>query len=153
MKRLMSVRLSKRQRLMRHLYRTNYSLYEHVCDYLQIKCVKFATPDSRHPSKAINPVAVDSDRARFLIRQKLWKGRHRPRAVRKEGSTGSKCRYTRHPVEPPPANWNVPSATPESVATVAWPYAQRTPALSGGRIRIPNPTAPGKGHVPVPVVV
>ncbi|RQX67310.1 putative 30S ribosomal protein S15, partial [Toxoplasma gondii CAST] len=72
-KKVLSIWLSRRHRVMKYLYRVDFNLYKYVCQQLRIKCVRFAIPDSRDRQRAISPIAVDGDRCKFLIRQKLWK--------------------------------------------------------------------------------
>ncbi|XP_026193159.1 uncharacterized protein LOC34618639 [Cyclospora cayetanensis] len=146
-KRILSIWLARRHRAMKYLYRTDYDLYKLTCQILRIKCVHFAIPDSRDRQRAISPVAVDGDRCKFLIRQRLWKGRYRPRPV-KQGD-GKTVRYTRHVMEQPPPGWNLPHETKPRVSR-AWPYGVREERLKGEYI-IPNPTAAGIGYCPVPL--
>jgi len=94
-------------------------------------------------------VGVDGDNCKFLIRQKLWKGRYRPRAM-KDLSSNRAWRYVRHPIEEPPSNWNVPRKTPEEVSRI-WPYGIKENRVKGN-FTIHNPTAPGMGYCPVPLL-
>ncbi|GBE59605.1 ribosomal S15 [Babesia ovata] len=81
-KRAMAILLSRRHKLMKRLYNEDFQLYQHVCKVL----------------------SVDGDICKFLIRQKLWWGRFRPRPIALP--SGKKIAYTRHPMEPPPADLN-----------------------------------------------
>eukprot|EP00920_Eleutheroschizon_duboscqi_P015134 GHVT01035021.1.p1 GENE.GHVT01035021.1~~GHVT01035021.1.p1 ORF type:complete len:181 (+),score=32.08 GHVT01035021.1:628-1170(+) len=105
----MSIWLARRQAAMKFLYKTNFELYLQLCKQLKIRCIRFAIPDSRCRSKQSNTLAVDGDRCRFLIRQKIWWSRHRPATIRDPG-TRKLVIYTRHPVEQPPWNWGVAAA-------------------------------------------
>jgi len=144
-KRVMSIRISARHRVMRALYRSDYTLYRHVCDELGIRCIRFAIPDTKDPSKRANPQAVDGDRARWLIRQRMYRARHRPREMR-EPESNRLIRYTRHPQEPVPVSWGRPQSAPQQVSR-AWPYGVRQERVEGRQV-IYNPTAPGKGFIP-----
>lgn len=147
-KRTMSILLARRQKLMKYLYKTDFELYKHTCQFLKIKFIIFAIPDSRDRAKAINPIGVDGDRCKFLIRQKLWKGRHRPRAMK--NSKGQTIRYTRHPIEQPPSNYALPKQYTPQISN-SWPYGVSESYQKGNYI-IPNPTAPGLGYCPVPML-
>jgi len=144
-KRSMSIRLSARHRIMRALYKSDYMLYKHVCSELGIRCIRFAVPDSKDPRERANPQAVDGDRAKWLIRQRLYRGRYRPREMR-EPESGRLIRYTRHPQEPVPESWGKPQATAQQVSR-AWPYGVRQERVEGRQI-VYNPTAPGNGYIP-----
>lgn len=144
-KRSMSIILNRRQKNMKRLYKTDFTLYKHVCEELGIRCVRFAIPDSKDPSRRINPQAVDGDRARFLIRQRIFHRRNRPPPLR-EPATNRLIRYTRHPAEPVPASHGKAIATPQQVSR-AWPYGVRQDRVEGKQV-VYNPTAPGKGFWP-----
>jgi len=144
-KKVMSIRLSRRNRLMKALYKSDYKLYKHVCEAVGIRCIRFAIPDSKDPSKRNNPQAVDGDRARWLIRQRMYRARFRPREMRVPESNRL-VRYTRHPMEPVPESWGRPQAVSQQVSR-AWPYGVRTERVEGKQI-VYNPTAPGKGFQP-----
>lgn len=146
-KRILSIWLARRHKAMKYLYRTDYDLYKLTCKLLRIKCVQFAIPDSRDRQRAISPVAVDGDRCKFLIRQRLWKGRYRPRPVKQ--ADGKTVRYTRHVMEQPPPGWNMPHETKARISR-AWPYGVKEERLHG-EYTIPNPTAAGIGYCPVPL--
>lgn len=147
-KKTMSILLARRQKLMKYLYKTDFEMYKHTCQFLKIKCIIFAIPDSRDRAKAINTTAIDGDRCKFLIRQKLWKGKHRPRPLKTE--KGQTVRYTRHPMEQPPLDHGIPKKYKPQISK-SWPYGVKQNYQEGTYI-IPNPTAPGLGHCPVPVL-
>lgn len=144
-KRCMSINLTARQRAMKTLYRSDYTLYRHVCSELGIRCVRFAIPDSKNPQLMNNPQAADGDRARFLIRQRMYHARYRPREMR-EPETNRLIRYTRHPLEPVPESHGKPQPVPQQVSR-AWPYGVRSERVAG-KHTVYNPTAPGKGFWP-----
>lgn len=141
----MSVKLSKRQKAMKSLYKSDFTLYQHVCKELGIRCVRFATPGSKDPSKMYNPQAIDGDRARFLIRQRMYHAKFRPREMR-DPETNKLVRYTRHPMEPVPASHGKPVATPQQVSR-SWPYGVRSDRVAGKQV-VYNPTAAGPGFRP-----
>eukprot|EP00397_Hematodinium_sp_SG-2012_P056523 GEMP01069839.1.p1 GENE.GEMP01069839.1~~GEMP01069839.1.p1 ORF type:complete len:280 (+),score=45.89 GEMP01069839.1:294-1133(+) len=99
-KRWMQFDVSKRTRAMKSLYKSDFTLYKWVCLELGIKCIRFAVPDFPNPTQMIAPLAIDGDRAKFLIRQKVWKAKYRPRPLR-DPKTGQLIRYTTHPIEAP----------------------------------------------------
>jgi len=144
-KRAMSIRLSARNRIMKALYKSDYTLYRHVCTELGIRCVRFAIPDSSDPQKRNNPQAVDGDRARWLIRQRMYKERYAPREMR-EPETNRLIRWTRHPMEPVPEKWGRPQSAPQQISR-SWPYGVRTERVEGRQL-VYNPTAPGRGFLP-----
>ncbi|VWU48606.1 mitochondrial ribosomal protein S15 precursor, putative [Hepatocystis sp. ex Piliocolobus tephrosceles] len=147
-KRTMSILLARRQKLMKYLYKTDFELYKHTCNLLKIKCIYFAIPDSRDRAKAINAAAIDGDRCKFLIRQKLWKGKYRPRPVKT--SKGQTVRYTRHPIEQPPSDYALPKEYKPQVSN-SWPYGVKE-EYEKGIYTVHNPTAPGLGYCPVPML-
>lgn len=147
-KRTMSILLARRQKLMKYLYKTDFELYKHTCKFLKIKLILFAIPDSRDRSKAINAIGVDGDRCKFLIRQKLWKGRYRPRSMK--NAKGQTIRYTRHPIEQPPSDYSLPKEYKPQISN-SWPYGVKE-NYQKGLYTIPNPTAPGLGYCPVPML-
>jgi len=142
-KRTMSICISKRQKAMKVLYRNDFPLYKHVCEELGIRCIRFAVPDTRDPGRCLNPQAVDGDRAKFLVRQRLWKGRNMPRSM-VEPYTNRLIRYTRHPVEALPVSHGKPKAVPQQVSR-AWPYGVKEDRVAGTHI-VHNPTAAGPGY-------
>ncbi|PHJ19585.1 ribosomal protein s15 [Cystoisospora suis] len=146
-KKILSIWLSRRQRIMKYLYRVDYDMYKHACETLRLKCVRFAIPDSRDRQRAISPIAIDGDRCKFLIRQRLWKARFRPRAIKQED--GKVVRYTRHPMEQPDSAWNLPKEHRPTISR-AWPYGVREERVKGDYV-IHNPTAAGLGHCPAPL--
>jgi len=145
----MAVRLSKRQKAMKSLYKSDYKLYKHICDELGIRCIRFAVPGSKDPSQITNPQAVDGDQAKFLIRQRLYHAKFRPREMR-DPETNQLIRYTRHPVEPVPANHGKAIASPQQISR-AWPYGVKTDRVAGKQV-VYNPTAPGRGYWPASLV-
>ncbi|SJK85899.1 mitochondrial ribosomal protein S15 precursor, putative [Babesia microti strain RI] len=147
-KRNMAMLLSRRYRIMKYFYQTDPQLYIKVCQLLKIKCVLFAIPDSRSRAKAINNLGIDGDRCKFLIRQKLWWGRHRAMPVKLP--SGKLVAYTRHIMEKPPDNFNMPKKHNDQISP-AWPYGVKLDRLQGNYV-IHNPTAPGLGYCPVPMV-
>lgn len=144
-KKALSVRISLRQRVMKSLYKSDYPLYRHVCTELGIRCIRFAIPTTKDPQYKINPQAVDGDRARFLIRQRMYEAKHRPREM-KRPDTNQLIRYTRHPIEPVPASHGKPQPTPQQVSR-AWPYGVRADRVAGKQV-VYNPTAAGLGFWP-----
>jgi len=122
-KRVMRMYLTRRQRTMKSLYKSDYTLYVHVCKELGIRCVRYAVPMPKDPQIMVNPQAVDGDHARFLIRQRLYHAKFRPRELREPG-TKRLIRYTRHPAEPVPASHGRPKSTPQQLSR-AWPYGVR----------------------------
>lgn len=140
----MAMRLTRRQRAMKYLYRTDYGLYQHVCSELGIRCIRFAIPSSKHVQEAENPQAVDGDHARFLIRQRIYHAKHRPREMR-EPETNRLIRYTRHPMEPVPASHGKAKPIPQQISR-GWPYGVSNERVAGKQV-IHNPTAPGPGFL------
>lgn len=148
-KRVLSIVLSRRQKTMKSLYRHDWLLYKWVCEELGIRCIRFAVPDFKDPQMMRNPLAVDGDRAKFQMRQKIYHGRFRPRVV-KDQETGQLLRYTRHPMEPVPANHGKAVKTPQQVSRV-WPHGVKQERVEGKQI-VYNPTAAGKGYRPAKFV-
>ncbi|CEM32729.1 unnamed protein product [Vitrella brassicaformis CCMP3155] len=147
-KRSMSKFLNRRARVMKCLYKKDFELYKQVCADLKVTPVRFATPDSRDRQRCISQIGMDGDRCKFLIRMKLWKSRNRPRAIRV--ADGKEIRYTRHPMEEPPLDWNKARPHPPVVSR-QWPYGVREERLRGDYV-IYNPTEPGVGYCPVPML-
>lgn len=139
--------LHRRQKIMKRLYKVDYILYKHVCDELGLRCVRYAIPGKKDRSKMVNPQAVDGDHARFLIRQRMYHHRFRPREMREPG-TLKLVRYVKHPLSPAPQSHGKAKATPQQIS-VAWPYGVRQVRVEG-RQTVYNPTAPGPGFYPVP---
>eukprot|EP00931_Biecheleriopsis_adriatica_P073390 TRINITY_DN47687_c0_g1_i1.p1 TRINITY_DN47687_c0_g1~~TRINITY_DN47687_c0_g1_i1.p1 ORF type:complete len:325 (-),score=41.77 TRINITY_DN47687_c0_g1_i1:52-1026(-) len=144
-KRVMRMYLTRRQRTMKSLYKSDYTLYRHTCKELGIRLVRYAIPMPKNPEQMVNPQAVDGDHAKFLIRQRLYRAKFRPRELREPG-TKKLIRYTRHPMEPVPSSHGRPKATPQQVSR-AWPYGVRTERVEGKQA-VYNPTAPGRGYWP-----
>ena len=144
-KQAIAIALGKRTRAMRHLYKVNAGLYEWVCQELGIKAVRFSVPGIKHPAKALNPLAVDGDRVKWLIRRKLWKARNRPRPEERTGGKGGQVHYLRHRTEKPPDHHGKPRPVPQQVSR-AYPYGVSEERVRGN-YSIHNPTAPGPGHV------
>ena len=144
-KQSIAIAIGKRTRAMRQLYKANTGLYEWVCSELGIKCVRFSVPGIKHPAKALNPLAIDGDRVKWLIRRKLWKGRNRPRPEeRTDGKTGL-VHHLRHRTEKPPEHHGKPRAVPQQVSK-AYPYGVSEDRAQGNYV-VDNPTAPGPGYV------
>jgi len=141
----MSIKLAKRNRMMKALYKRDYPLYKTVCDELGLRCVRYAIPGDTDPSKMVNTQAVDGDRARFLIRQRLYRAKWRPREMR-DPHTNQLIRYTRHPLEPPPESHGKARAAPQQISR-AWPYSLKQDRVQGKQV-VYNPTAPGLGYLP-----
>mmetsp|Transcript_46476 Transcript_46476/g.149305 ORF Transcript_46476/g.149305 Transcript_46476/m.149305 type:complete len:331 (-) Transcript_46476:89-1081(-) len=141
----MAVKLSQRQKSMKVLYKTDFVLYQTVCKELGLRCVRFAVPSSKDPAKMINAQAIDGDRAKFLIRQRLYHAKFRPREMR-DPQTNQLIRYTRHPMEPVPESHGKALPTPQQVSR-AWPYSVRPDRVAGKQI-VYNPTAAGRGFLP-----
>ena len=146
-KRRMAIYLGRRTRLMKKLYATDFPLYQFVCKELQIRCVRFAVP-VKDPRYAYNPLAVDGERARFLIRQRLWRGKHRPRHEVVAGKRGQVL-YTKHAAAEPPKNHGQGKKVKQQVSNL-WPYGVTKQRLRGTHV-VANATAPGKGHQPASV--
>ncbi|CAJ1386520.1 unnamed protein product [Effrenium voratum] len=145
-KRALRMYLTRRTQTMKTLYKSDYTLYRYTCMELGIRCVRFAIPlPSYDPQKMLNPQAVDGDHARWLIRQRLYKARHRPREVREPG-TERRIRWTRHPLETVPESHGRPKPTQQQVSC-AWPHGVRQERVEGKQV-IYNPTAPGRGFWP-----
>eukprot|EP00747_Dinoflagellata_sp_TGD_P225219 gnl/TRDRNA2_/TRDRNA2_98611_c0_seq1.p1 gnl/TRDRNA2_/TRDRNA2_98611_c0~~gnl/TRDRNA2_/TRDRNA2_98611_c0_seq1.p1 ORF type:complete len:346 (-),score=51.33 gnl/TRDRNA2_/TRDRNA2_98611_c0_seq1:109-1104(-) len=144
-KRCMCIYLSRRQKYMKSLYKSDYVNYRYVCTELGIRCIRFAIPFPRHTEAIINAQAVDGDRARFLIRQRMYRAQYRPREM-KEPDSKRLIRYTRHPMQPVPESHGKPKPTPQQVSR-AWPYGVRQERVEGKQI-IYNPTAAGRGYWP-----
>ncbi|CAE8711188.1 unnamed protein product [Polarella glacialis] len=144
-KRVMRIYLTRRQRTMKSLYKSDYTLYRHTCTELGIRCARYAIPMPRDPQTMVNPQAVDGDHAKFLIRQRLYRAKFRPREMREPGSKRL-IRFTRHPMEPVPESHGKPKSTPQQVSR-AWPYGVRTERVAGKQV-VYNPTAPGRGFWP-----
>lgn len=144
-KRPIAIRISDRQRAMKALYKADYPLYRHVCQELGIRCVRFAIPDSRNPSQQAAPLATDGDRAKWLVRQRLYRWRYAPRKLREPGNFRV-IRYTRHPQEPVPESHGKPQPTPQQISR-AFPYGVRQERVEGRQV-VHKPTAPGKGYWP-----
>ena len=144
-KQSVAIAIGKRTRAMRQLYKVNVTLYEWVCSELKLKCVRFSVPGIKHPSKALNPLAIDGDRIKWLIRRKLWRGKNRPRPeLRTEGKAGE-VHYLRHRTDKPPEHHGRPRPVPQQVSK-AYPYGV-SEERAKGNYSVHNPTAPGHGHV------
>lgn len=130
---------------MKSLYKSDFELYKWVCQEVGIKCIRFAIPDFRDPDKMIAPLAIDGDRAKFLIRQKVYRAKYRPRPVR-DPKTGQLVRYVTHPIEEPPHDHGLAKAVKQQV-TRRWPYGVTKDRVHGRQI-VYNPTAAGKGYQP-----
>eukprot|EP00929_Paragymnodinium_shiwhaense_P010517 TRINITY_DN115228_c0_g1_i1.p2 TRINITY_DN115228_c0_g1~~TRINITY_DN115228_c0_g1_i1.p2 ORF type:complete len:347 (+),score=57.24 TRINITY_DN115228_c0_g1_i1:119-1159(+) len=141
-RRTMSMLLAKRTTVMKKLYKSDFMLYKHVCKELGIRFVRFAVPENKDPSRRMAPMAIDGDKARFLIRQRLWHAKFRPRELR-EPETNRRIRYTRHPMEPVPATHGQPQPTMQQVSR-AWPYGVREDRVAGKHV-VYNPCMPGPG--------
>merc|ERR1719277_229354 len=145
-KRSMSMYLTRRQKAMKSLYKSDYVLYRHVCTELGIRCVRFAIPGSKDPQKMVNPQAIDGDRAKFLIRQRMYHGKWRPHKMKELENKGRLIRYTRHPMERVPESHGKPKSVPQQVSR-AWPYGVREERVAGKQV-VYNPTAAGIGFWP-----
>lgn len=144
----MMMYLGRRTRLMKAFFQKDFYSYQRVCRELKIRCVRFAVPASVHHDRQFNNVAVDADKCRFLIRQKLWKGRHRPKVVKAD--SGNLVRYTRHPISEPPQHHG--EARPiKAQVSAHWPYGVRD-AMVKGHFSFADPTIPGTGFTKVPIV-
>mmetsp|Transcript_135746 Transcript_135746/g.307137 ORF Transcript_135746/g.307137 Transcript_135746/m.307137 type:complete len:301 (+) Transcript_135746:19-921(+) len=141
----MHARLPNRQKAMKYLYKTDFEMYQWVCKELGIKCVRFPVPGDTWAPRMPNPVAVDGDHARWLIRQRLWRHFHRTKAL-SDPATGKKVRYNRHPIEDPPATHGMAKPIPEQVSRY-WPYGVRQDYIKGQQI-VYDPTMAGRGHQP-----
>ena len=146
-KRRMSIYLGARGRMMRLLYRSDFPFYQWVCKELGIRCVRFAIP-IKDPQYAFNPMAVDGDRAKFLIRQRMWRGKHRPRHEPAPNKRGSVL-YTKPAYSTPPKKHGKPKSVPQQISK-HWPLGVPKERVKGKHV-IDNPTAPGKGHVPASI--
>ena len=144
-KQSIAISLGKRTRAMRLLYKVNTPLYEWTCAELGLKCVRFSVPGIKHPAKALNPLAIDGDRIKWLLRRKLWKGRHRPRPEERPDGKGGQVHYLRHRTEKPPDHHGKPRPVPQQVSR-AYPYGV-SEGRAKGNYQVHNPTAPGTGYV------
>ena len=145
-KQSIAIAIGKRTRAMRLLYKVNTPLYRWVCGELGLKCVRFSVPGIKHPAKAINPLAIDGDRVKWLIRRKLWRARNRPRPEPvTEGGKGGFVHYLRHKTEKPPDHHGKPRPVPQQISK-AYPYGVGENRVKGD-YTVHNPTAPGPGHV------
>ncbi|CAD7960884.1 unnamed protein product [Amoebophrya sp. A25] len=149
-RRVMSMLLSKRMRVMRNLYKTDFLLYKHVCEELGLRMVRFAVPEFRDPSKMVSPMAVDGDKMKWLIRQKLYKKKNMPMMFMDATRTftgrraSTLVRHTRHPLEPVPEDHGKPKATVQQLSP-HFPYGVRADRVRGEQV-VHNPTAPGPGY-------
>ena len=143
-KQSIAIALGKRTRAMRQLYKVNTPLYEWVCGELGIQCVRFSVPGIKHPSKALNPLAIDGDRVKWLIRRKLWRARNRPRPVQ-EAASGQSAHYLRHATEKAPDHHGKPRPVPQQISK-AYPYGVSEERARGDYV-VHNPTSPGPGYV------
>jgi small subunit ribosomal protein S15 len=144
-KQSIAIALGKRTRVMRQLYKVNTPLYEWVCAELGLKCVRFSVPGIKHPEKALNPLAIDGDRIKWLLRRKLWKGRNRPRPEERVDGKDGQVHFLRHRTEKPPDHHGKPRAIPQEVSK-AYPYGVSEERVKGS-YTVHNPTAPGPGYV------
>ena len=144
-KQSIAIALGKRTRAMRQLYKVNTPLYEWTCGELGIKCVRFSVPGIKHPAKALNPLAIDGDRVKWLIRRKLWKARNRPRPEERSDGKGGQVHYLRHRTERPPDFHGKPRPVPQQISK-AYPYGVSEDRAKGN-YTVHNPTAPGQGYV------
>jgi len=144
-KQSIAIAIGKRTRAMRLLYKANSSLYEWVCTELGITCVRFSVPGIKHPAKALNPLAIDGDRVKWLIRRKLWKGRNRPRPEERTDGKGGQVHYLRHRTEKVPDYHGKPRQLPQQISK-AYPYGVGEDRVRGN-YTVHNPTAPGPGYV------
>ena len=88
--------------------------FSQVCKELNIKCVRFAIPNNPDvPSQAISPVAVDGNYVQWLVRQKLFKWKHRPKPVRRASRL---IGFKRHPIEPVPEGHGEPQPVKQKVS-------------------------------------
>merc|ERR1712232_765658 len=126
------------------MYKKDYLLYKYVCKELGIRMVRFPIPEYSDPGRVTAPLAVDGEHCKFLIRQRLWRERHRPRPLRDE--MGVLVRYRKHPSEPVPDDHNVAQPVPQQLSAI-YPYGVKRERVEGKQ-EIYNPTAPGKGHAP-----
>jgi len=144
-KQAIAIVIGKRTRAMRQLYKVNTPLYEWVCAELGLKCVRFSVPGIKHPAKALNPLAIDGERIKWLLRRKLWKGRNRPRPEERSDGKGGQVHYLRHRTERPPDHHGKPRPVPQQVSK-AYPYGVGEDRVRGN-YTVDNPTAPGPGYV------
>lgn len=144
-KQSIAITIGKRTRFMRILYKANTSLYQWVCAELGIACVRFSVPGIKHPAKALNPLAIDGERVKWLIRRKLWKGRNRPRPEERSDGKSGQVHYLRHRIERVPDHHGKPRPVPQQVSK-AFPYGVSEEQIQGN-FSVHNPTAPGAGYV------
>ena len=144
-KQSIAIALGKRTRAMRILYKANTSLYEWVCGELGIACVKFSVPGIKHPAKSLNPLAIDGERVKWLIRRKLWKARNRPRPEERTDGKGGMVHYLRHRTVRAPDFHGKPRPVHQQVSK-AYPYGVSDDRVRG-KYSVHNPTAPGTGYV------
>ena len=144
-KQAVAIAIGKRTRVMRQLYKVNTKLYEWVCAELGIQCVRFSVPGIKHPAKALNPLAIDGDRVKWLIRRKLWRGKDRPRPEERKDGKAGQVHHLRHRTEKPPDHHGKPRSVPQQVSK-SYPYGV-SEARVKGEYPVHNPTAPGTGYV------
>lgn len=143
-KRMMQLLMGRRVQCLMYLYKIDFLLYQYVCKELGIRMVRFAIPLFREPEKMLAPLALDGDKCRWLIRQKVWRNGWRPRPLMSQAN--KLVRFRKHPIEPVPRDHGKAKATPQQVST-AFPYGVRDDRVRGEQI-VYNPTAPGAGHMP-----
>ncbi|KAF4662154.1 ATP-binding cassette sub- F member 3 [Perkinsus olseni] len=106
-KQAIKMALCRRNRVMKALFTKDFELYKWVVKQLGLRLVRFNYMALKDPSKTVNAIAVDGDKVKWMLQQRLWRHRYRPRNV-KHPQTGKLVRYTRHLVKPPPANFGKP---------------------------------------------
>ncbi|KAF4712609.1 hypothetical protein FOZ62_024902 [Perkinsus olseni] len=141
-KQAIKMALCRRNRVMKALFTKDFELYKWVVKQLGLRLVRFNYMALKDPSKTVNAIAVDGDKVKWMLQQRLWRHRYRPRNV-KHPQTGKLVRYTRHLVKPPPANFGKPVPVRQQISK-RWPYGV-TPERVSGTYTVYNPTAPGRG--------
>ncbi|KAF4693957.1 hypothetical protein FOZ63_005993 [Perkinsus olseni] len=128
--------LCRRNRVMKALFTKDFELYKWVVKQLGLRLVRFNYMALKDPSKTVNAIAVDGDKVKWMLQQRLWRHRYRPRNV-KHPQTGKLVRYTRHLVKPPPANFGKPVPVRQQISK-RWPYGVTPERVSGTYTVRPN---------------
>ncbi|CAD7958123.1 unnamed protein product [Amoebophrya sp. A120] len=152
-RRVMTLLLSRRMKVMKALYKSDFLLYKYVCEELSIRLVRFAIPEYRDPSRMVAPMGIDGDKCKWLIRQKLYKKKNMPRMFMDatKSMTGWRAstlvRHTHHPIEPVPEDFGKAAKISPQQVSPHFPYGVRGDRVRGDGI-LHNPTEPGPGHQP-----
>eukprot|EP00916_Digyalum_oweni_P004848 GHVL01008717.1.p1 GENE.GHVL01008717.1~~GHVL01008717.1.p1 ORF type:complete len:304 (+),score=46.98 GHVL01008717.1:28-939(+) len=141
----------RRTKLMKAFSKIDYASYKETCDKIGIKCVNFTVPMPRSgPSKSFSPHAIDGDKCKWLIRQRLFRSKYRPLPHRAQHPEALGLeRYTRHPLHPPPDTHNKP-VPHHPIVNRKWPYGVTDERISGKYV-LHNPTKVGWGYTHMPL--